>query len=304
MGSGGQDIKLPISDMDNCDYTFEVNGGETYFDLIYTFNYTGSSNSSFILEKGQYIIDLYGASGQDGGESGGAGYSKRDKAGIGGNFHFTFNNQSKQQVFICIGGSSDGFNGGGVGASYYSSSSDWRRWCGNGGGATHIGLKSGLLTEYEFDYQDKLIAVAGGGAGGGVFTNNKGNHGTAGKGGGYSGQTGGNVQFYDKISSVTATGAAGGTQTTGYAFGKGQDIIDKSWFFIYSEAGAAGSGFYGGFAAHYKTGSKGETYGAGGSGGGSGFINDEYCIGAVEGTGITGNGKIIIKQRYNIQQPE
>ena len=93
----------------------------------------------------------------------------------------------------------------------------------NGGGATHIALKTGLLSELSEDLSDVLI-VAGGG--GGALDN-----GNSASGGGMAGGD-------PKYNGSTISNKSG-TQSTGYTFGRGEPGV--------SSAGGGG-GLYGGYA--------------------------------------------------------
>lgn len=112
----------------------------------------------------------------------------------------------------------------------------------NGGGASHVAKTTGLLANLSENVSDILI-VAGGGGGVGI------ENATPGNGGGY---VGGSPTY----NNVPISGKSG-TQSTGYAFGKG-------------EGNGGGGGFYGGFA--------GQT-GVSGSGSGSGYIGNPLLIG-------------------------
>ena len=97
-----------------------------------------------------------------------------------------------------------------------------------------------------------ILIVAGGGGGCGASTI---------KGGVGGGTNGGN----------SAGGASGGTQTSGYAFGKGQDVSNGK------DDGGGGGGYFGGYSLESdKSG-----------GGGSGYINktvSSYIRGTMYGT--------------------
>lgn len=97
--------------------------------------------------------------------------------GQGGYSYGTFKIVSDTTVYICVGGqgkmyssTSGGYNGGGN--SHYYSGSDGTGCGGSGGGATHIGLKNGILTTFANDYSTKLLLVAGGGGGGNGWSAN------------------------------------------------------------------------------------------------------------------------------------
>lgn len=96
-----------------------------------------------------------------------------------------------------------GYNGGGGGRQTSDDSG------GAGGGATHIATKTGLLNSLSSNKSDILI-VAGGGGGGGFYA-------------GYSNLKTGSYGGGTNAGNSFGNSAKGGTQTTGYAFGKGGD---------------------------------------------------------------------------------
>ena len=114
----------------------------------------------------------------------------------------------------------------------------------NGGGATHIALKTGLLSELSNDISDVLI-VAGGG-GGALDT------GTSASGGGIAGG--------DPSYGGSTISGKSGTQSTGYLFGKGEPGV--------SSAGGGG-GLYGGYAGTNSS----------PAGAGSGYIGNSLLSG-------------------------
>lgn len=115
---------------------------------------------------------------------------------------------------------------------------------GSGGGATHVAIKTGELSEFRDDVYSVLI-VAGGGGGGGDYDTDC----VAGNGGGFVGQP-------PKYRSSDVLDRSG-TQSQGNAFGYGE---------FGCETGGGGGGYYGGYAGHV---------GYCGAGSGSGFINND-----------------------------
>ena len=202
--------------------------------------------------------------------------------GLGGYTTGYKNINSSVNIYICVGqkggdhstntGGNGGYNGGGKGGNGYQPGYSWVIvGGGGGGGATHIATTNrGILINYK-NYKTDLLVVAGGGGGR-----------NGGAGGGNSG--GGANSSYNEYT------ISGGTQTSGYAFGQGQDGKTKT---VGGDAGAEGNGgggggFYGGFALQ-KEGAHSHCPGAGGSG---------YIGGVTNGTttaGIqSGNGKALI----------
>ena len=210
-----------------------------------TYSYTGTVQQ-VDLPAGTYKLECWGAEGSNGNWDG------NSIGGYGGYSVGIISINSSTTIFICIGGKGNfttaGYNGGGQGKGDST-------YGGAGGGATHIGYKNTLLSNYLSDYTSNLLVVAGGGGGGGYGFN---------RGGSGGGIVGGNGQ----------NGGTGGTQTsvtlnTHYpayghcnaGFGKGGNGASSSANNTGCVAGG-GSGLYGG--------SIGPDAGAGG---GSGYIN-------------------------------
>ena len=224
------------------------------------FTYANNNMYNVTLEPGNYKLEVWGASG--GGSNNSYNY---DYGGPGGYSVGTISITEPTQLFVVVGGQgtkgtssgtyAGGYNGGGSG-NYYS---------GGGGGATHIGLKTGLLTTYSSDYQTKLIMVAGAGGGAQAYGGSQ-NQSVGGAGGGTSGIAGGtNSNWgYQSYSSGPGTQSTYGTNsnTTGWngsncGFGRGMDYYSNY-------IGGGGAGFYGGACGCY--------YGGSGAGG-SGYVN-------------------------------
>ena len=175
------------------------------------------------------------------------------------------NINSNTKLYVVVGGKgvyvgptydtpynkSGGYNGGGNAGSQGVS--------GSGGGATHIAITNnrGVLANY-VNNKSEILIVAGGGGG----------NGQGGRRGGLGGGlNGGN----------SALGVLGGTQTSGYSFGKGQDVT------IEKDDGGGGGGWYGGFTESAdKSG-----------GGGSGYIGGVSNGSTTNGV-QSGNGKALI----------
>jgi hypothetical protein len=224
---------------------------------VATFDYTGDVQSYTVPLTGTYKLEAWGAvGGYDTGRGGYGGYSY-------GMVKLTQNNV----LYITIGGkgnggtaSGGGYNGGGDAGGKGSS--------GGGGGATSITAQN-RGTLYAFgSYRSEVYIVAGGGGGGG----NSYQPIIGGYGGGLTGGSGYNC--------------LGANQTSGYAFGQGQDCDTNA------DGGGGGGGWFGGDAATADGG------GAGGSGYIGGVTNGQTIDGdssmpAPSGgteTGHTGNG--------------
>ena len=208
------------------------------------FEYTGDEERYVVPESGIYRLETWGASGGhslcNGNECGQPGYGSYSS----GYIYLT----AGQILYINVGGqggigilhgtATGGYNGGGTGS--WDGSDD--EASGGGGGATHIATKSGLLSSLESN-KDKVLIVSG--AGGGSSYSYR-----AGSGGGKTGGTG-------------ASSTLSGNQTTGYAFGQGQNGSGAA-----DSDGVAGggAGWYGGYMNN-------QSYQSCGSGG-SGYIGN------------------------------
>lgn len=226
-----------------------------------SFDYTGREQVFKIPVSGTYKLETWGASG------GLAASSSHSAEGGSGSYSAGKIKLSKDDIlYINIGGQGTdatesktfkqvlgGYNGGGNGHQLNEET-----YAAGGGGATHISIKSGLLSSLE-NYKPDILIVSSGGAGGYGYWE-KWWHGNAGGGiiGGYS---------FDKTRAAT--------QETGYAFGQASDTTADS---STNHAGGGG-GFYGGFAS----------WGEKGAGGGSGYIGNSlltektmYCYNCEE----------------------
>lgn len=207
------------------------------------------------LTPGTYLVEVWGAQG---------GKSDHGTAGGKGGYSYgTIEIYSNTTVYIGVGGMGEtatgaggtgialvgGFNGGGNGAYTKSDSA-------GGGGATHIALRGGLLSDLE-PYKSDVIIVAGGGGGAGCT----GTYG--GYGGGINGGDGDTHSYGNgKGATQTAGGAHGGASQSG-TFGRGGDTgVAYTW-----PGAGGGGGYYGGGAGANESG------GGGTGGGGSGFVS-------------------------------
>ena len=230
-------------------------------------------------------LDAYEASGNHAnGQGGKGGYSCGFKSIA-----------SQGKVYICVGGqgakvtdrglfdkgSAGGYNGGGAGGGTIHG--DFVPAAG-GGGATHIATADrGILKNY-INNRNEIIIVAGGG-GGGCFWISSG-----GSGGGLSGEG-----CYPSGATDNTTYALPGTQTTGYAFGLGQDGASGHGGLGCEEGtGGGGGGWYGGGAYTEYISKNNDCCGAGG--GGSGHIGSGFISGTTGGYSVdrTGDGYCII----------
>ena len=230
-----------------------------------TYNPTnGYGSTSTTLPAGRYRLEVWGAQGGGDTYGGKGGYSVGE---------YTLN--SSDILYINVGGKGEkvsvngssvegGYNGGGAATTDYSGT----EFASSGGGATHVALKTGLLTAFSGDYNTQLLLVAGGGGGGTYCSTNNNNtpYATGGAGGGTSGLKG-----------STTNSGGGGTQTAGGTkFSGNATPTDAGFGFGGSTKGLSsgngsggGGGFYGGGAAWYK----GNSYISCAGGGGSGYVN-------------------------------
>ena len=214
----------------------------------YIFSYTGGEQTFTAPQDGIYQIETWGAQGGSNQETSTSGY--------GGYSNGILNLSNNNELYINIGGKGQGGNNGncnldesicyggynGGGNSHFESDTKW----GSGGGATHIALKSGLLSTLsgENDISKILIVSAGGG---GEYSSSY----LAGSAGGFIGNNGALRQGY--------TQATGGTQNNGGSgrfagsFGMGGNCTSKN-------CSGGGAGFYGGGGTNVSSGAGGSSY--------------------------------------------
>ena len=211
-------------------------------EFVSNFDYTGEEQTYTASKSGIYFIETWGASG---GCALNNGVTNCTKISYGGYSSGTTFLTAGNTLYINVGGkgtdgilksnSPGGYNGGGYGT--WDNSDD--ESSGGGGGATHIALRTGLLSTLE-NYKNDIIMVSGGG-GGQSWTN------AAGSGGGYKGVT------------TSTTNQSEVSQDKGYAFGQGQDAKGTA---SNDGVGGGGGGFYGGYMNNVG----GKSSGSGGSG--------------------------------------
>lgn len=244
--------------------------------------------------SGYYLLEVWGA--QGGGCTGTTKETSYTRIGGLGGYSkgYVWINKG-ETVYVCIGGKGGdydeeeesaigGYNGGG---SATKLGQKLNHIFGAGGGATHIATEYGSLENLKNQASSVLI-VAGGGGGGRWQSNMKNEAARFGNGGAGGGETGGLGQIRDVTYDVTDPAnidylAFVGTQTSGAAFGKGED--NKS-----GQAGGGG-GWYGG-----KSGGNG----IGAGSGGSGYIGNVE-LGEMESGVQTGNGKAVITWAGNTE---
>lgn len=250
-------IQLQVRDFSN---NFSTQTVEIICTKEWNYMYTGYGQTFPVPYNGNYKLEVWGA-------QGGSSLGIADAiGGYGGYSSGVISLNALQNLYVYVGGKGlngtndattkpGGYNGGGTkvtpDSTYYSAS---------GGGATHIALVSGLLSELSERRNDILIVAGGGGGGAGVSAN----YGLGGAGGGDSGQRGTNYKN-------NVGWGAGGTQSEGGcktnflasgncgSFGLGNSTSS-------GHGGAGGGGFYGGGSSDGSN--------IGGGGGGSGYIGN------------------------------
>mgnify|MGYP004485036201 CR=1 FL=1 len=230
-----------------CNLYFVNYSGETTFD----FDYTGGEQTFAAPVSGTYRLETWGAQGGKSIVDG----AYQDLGGVGGYSNGLINLEKGKAVYVNAGGkgadgklevndSLGGYNGGGNG--HWDKHDD--EASGGGGGATHIAIKSGLLSTLE-NFKNDILIVSGGG--GGVAWNY-----TSGNGGGYKATSG---YRSETLYSQSAT------QLDGYKFGQGGDGSDSYG----TPGGGGGGGYYGGFGGYIEN-------------------KNDYSIDAIPGAGGSG----------------
>ena len=255
-------------------YDLAKNNGADFSSFIGTkwdYDYTGNYQEFTVPVTGEYKIELWGASGGNaclnpnlwlgglgGYTSGIIALNKRDLlyfyvGEAGSNCTTTRSNTYTKASW----------NGGGSG----SGSSDGDDGGGSGGGATDVRIISG-----DWDNEESLrsrIMVAGAGAGS-SFVNQNQSH-RAPSGGGLNGV--GTLYAYPNI--ALANHNYNGTQTSGYAFGKG----GNGYSVANGGGGGGASGWYGGYSIPNGN---GFSTGANNGGSGSSYISGHTGCVAIE----------------------
>lgn len=217
----------------------------------YLFDYTGSVQTA-TLKSGTYKLEVWGAEGGKGADSGSGTVADGGAGGLGGYSYGTLNISADTSIYIYVGGKgvnvssaaggAGGFNGGGNGILSGTISRS-----GGGGGGTDIRIATDSLYA--------RVIVAGGG--GGTTWNSSY---VGGYGGGTTGGTGG---------TAGSTGGTGGTQTAGGTNGNpgtfGIGANGGSLGSTYNASGTGGGGWYGGGSGNLNCSSGSMANGGGGS---------------------------------------
>ena len=185
---------------------------------VWEYGLTSGVETYTVPYSGIYQLEVWGGAGgySVGGNNGGSGTQVvLTQGGKGGYAKGSVYLKKDQKLYVCVGGQganasrsggnvAGGYNGGGRGTGDGGDDGP-SEGSGGGGGATHIAINTnrGVLSNYS-SYRNEILIVAGGG-GGASFTY------VPGDGGGLSGGI------------TNSTNQSAVNQTTGYAFGKGQD---------------------------------------------------------------------------------
>ena len=250
--------------------------------ISYVFDYTGKNQIFNVPYTGEYKLEVWGAQGGNCVKS-----NKTYDGGYGSYSVGVVSLHKGDYLFVVVGEQGDictikkesvgGYNGGGKGFSdslYVS----------GGGGAIHIALRNGLLSNLTVN---DILIVSGGG--GGSAYKNANDYVLGGSGGGYIGVSAINFTTIKNLPTEKSL-STGGTQESGGKsiegvkgsaglFGLGASYINDKQIKIFCSGG--GGGYYGGGAAE-KT---------GGGSGGSGYIGNTnltnkymYCYNCTEST--------------------
>ena len=228
--------------------------------------YTEAKEHTYsVLYNGTYQLEVWGAQGgttTDGTPGGYGGYSQGTVTlNANSNLYINIGGQGSRTEESVAQEIAGGYNGGGL----TGGQSCCGRSFGSGGGATHIAIKSGLLSSLE-NYKDTILIVAGGG--GGSYYGGYGLQG--GSGGGYLGADGKEAEAEDS----QYCAGLGGSQTIGGSVSTDcyhkNDIVGGITGLFGQGGGSTGAttggggGFYGGSrSGHVAPG-----------GGGSGYIGN------------------------------
>ena len=259
----------------------DITSDADFYYLARLFSFKGSTESFTVPVDGTYTLECWGAGPTQGGKSEG-----------------NYQAQKNQILYICVGGKGTdatgpegksgigfgGYNGGGNGGW-----SPGYTMGGGGSGATHICLQDGLLKDLKTAYDNNQLLMVAGGQGGSIGSAN--------------GPYGGGIEG-DKPTSWSGAVWPAATQSSGYAFGTGQNGRNgtRNTNGGGEGSGGSGGGLYGGYAPQH-TGTNSNSSG----GGGSGYVNEKLVKGetiagnqsflspsGVSETGHAGNGAALI----------
>ena len=215
-------------------------------DLItYDFDYTGTEQTFIANTTGYYKLETWGAQGGLGLTTYTSGYG-----GYGGYSFGIIKLNANTPVYLNVGGAGSEFTGGyNGGGNRIDNHASWRG--GSGGGATHIALKSGLISVLE-NYKEEILMVSGGG--GGACGSSTAVLYNGGSGGGFMGTS---LNSIVTSGNQNTSGVDANNRTTS-SFGQGGLAVNE---------GGGGGGFYGGGSGRH----------------------DEICYSGAGGSGYIGN---------------
>ena len=235
--------------------------------LARLFNFTGNVETFQVPENATYTLQCWGAGSPNNSYGGGYTYGDTDK-------------QKDYNLYVCVGeqgkvnngetGGAAAYNGGGAGGNGYGGNGYTYQGGCSGGGATHIGLKNSVLTEFQRDFSSQLLLVAGG----------QGGH-CHDVDGGYGGGTKAGIgQMRDQNLGYTTDNSS---VQNWYIFGKGKTGRTATGVVVNGAEGngGGGGGFYGGYS-HNELGDNTDCSG----GGGTGYVN----VNLIKGGGQTKAG--------------
>ena len=202
--------------------------------LARLFNFTGNVETFQVPENATYTLQCWGAGSPNNSYGGGYTYGDTDK-------------QKDYNLYVCVGeqgkvnngetGGAAAYNGGGAGGNGYGGNGYTYQGGCSGGGATHIGLKNSVLTEFQRDFSSQLLLVAGG----------QGGH-CHDVDGGYGGGTKAGIgQMRDQNLGYTTDNSS---VQNWYIFGKGKTGRTATGVVVNGAEGngGGGGGFYGGYS--------------------------------------------------------
>ena len=235
--------------------------------LARLFNFTGNVETFQVPENATYTLQCWGTGSPNNSYGGGYTYGDTDK-------------QKDYNLYVCVGeqgkvnngetGGAAAYNGGGAGGNGYGGNGYTYQGGCSGGGATHIGLKNSVLTEFQRDFSSQLLLVAGG----------QGGH-CHDVDGGYGGGTKAGIgQMRDQNLGYTTDNSS---VQNWYIFGKGKTGRTATGVVVNGAEGngGGGGGFYGGYS-HNELGDNTDCSG----GGGTGYVN----VNLIKGGGQTKAG--------------
>ncbi|MBR3176753.1 InlB B-repeat-containing protein [Candidatus Saccharibacteria bacterium] len=250
------------------DVTSDITAYAQYRKVQWKFGYTGDIQSYIVPYEKRMLYEVWGAQGGDY-VNGGNAYP----GGAGGYSRGYLTRNLDDQLYIVNG--QKGITG--IGYAYNGGGPSTSSVVGSGGGATHIALESGLLSEFK-EKKDKIVMVAG--AGGGLNKQTTPNllekevanqHSAGGTGGGDNSAGGG---YWGNDGYANYRGRGGDQENPGpKAFGNVGALRRNSDFGLGggaengsggNEGGGGGAGWYGGSGAGWGIGGSG--------GGGSGYV--------------------------------